>query len=150
MCIVGMRTSCFIFCNEVLLHILDSSCLRICPLSFSLRPHVALHQPGHPDVYRMFRDPPGAGRSLLQNPVTNTRCSQHLRALGSCLIFDFTECISTDSLALTLTLFIWFALDSFDSPFMLEIFIGFAQIAWALWEPFHMHDFSPKHFWPAI
>lgn len=49
------------------------------------RPYVALHQPGHPDVYRVLRHPSGAGRALFPHPVPHPGCPQHLRAAGKCL-----------------------------------------------------------------
>lgn len=56
-----------------------------CSLDFPflfLRPDVALHQPGHPHLHRMFGDPQGAGSPLLQDPVSHSGRTQHLRALG--------------------------------------------------------------------
>lgn len=50
-----------------------------------LRPDVAVHQPGHPHLYRVFGDPQGAGSPLLQDPVAHSGCTQHLRALGKSL-----------------------------------------------------------------
>lgn len=51
-------------------------------LPLFLRPDVALHQPGHPHLHRMFGDPQGAGSPLLQDPVSHSGRTQHLRALG--------------------------------------------------------------------
>lgn len=46
------------------------------------RPNVVVHQPGHSHLHRVFRDPQGAGSPLLQDPVSDSGCPQHLRALG--------------------------------------------------------------------
>lgn len=63
--------------------------LRLLYSSLSTRPHVVVHQPGHPHLHRMFRDPQGARSPLLQDPVAHFGCAQYLRALGkphlSCL-----------------------------------------------------------------
>lgn len=65
-----------------------SFCLRLLSVVLtaaqlvSLRPDVALHQPGHPHLHRMLGDPQGAGRPLFQDPVAHSGCTQHLRALG--------------------------------------------------------------------
>lgn len=56
---------------------------------FPLRPNVAVHQPGNSHLHWMFRDPQGAGSPLLQDPVSDSGCTQHLRALGKSLIGHF-------------------------------------------------------------
>lgn len=58
-------------------------------LVFSRRPNVVVHQPGHSHLHRVLGDPQGAGSPLLQDPVSDSGCTQHLGALGKSLIGHF-------------------------------------------------------------
>lgn len=83
----------------------------VCVLIFSSpvywRPHVAVHKPGHSDLYRVFRDPQGAGRALLQNPVPHFRPPQHFRTSGTKCTDSHMEIFSSNFLILILTLCNW-------------------------------------------
>ena len=54
-------------------------------LSYPLRPYLALHQPGSPDLHRVLGDPPGDGGPLLQDPVPRPGPPWNLRAPGRLL-----------------------------------------------------------------
>ena len=43
---------------------------------------MALDQPGHPDLYRVFGDPQGDGGPRLQDPVSESGQSGDLRPAG--------------------------------------------------------------------
>lgn len=49
---------------------------------------MALHQPGHPDVHRVFGDPPGAGGALLPDAVPDVRRAGNVRAAGNVPTLD--------------------------------------------------------------
>ncbi len=52
-------------------------------LSLSLcRSWMAFDKPGHPDLYRVFRDPQGDGSSCLKDPVSESGQSGDLRPAG--------------------------------------------------------------------
>lgn len=51
---------------------------------------MALDQPGHPDLYRVFRDPQGDGRPHLQDPVSESGQSWDLRPAGRSGLLAFT------------------------------------------------------------
>lgn len=44
---------------------------------------MAVHQPGDPDLHRVFGDPQGDGGPRLQDPVSEPGQSWHLRLTGS-------------------------------------------------------------------